>query len=247
MVAVPQLERFVGRLNELTPLSTEDRQALLQLHGPVIQVRARADVVTPGSEVGCAYLLLHGLVARFTQLKSGLRQLVVLHIPGDTADLHTVPVPRPSTALEALTTSTLMCLPLINLRSLALQRPAIAQALWAYAAVDAAILARWSASLARQSARGRMAHLLCELKVRLERAGLAHHSEFELNMTQGQLGDALGLTPVHVNRTLQSLRKGDLIATNGSWVTIKDWDALVDLGEFEADYLQLPSKDRAAA
>jgi CRP-like cAMP-binding protein len=247
VVTKPPLERFVSRLDELVPLLADDRRALLGLHGPIVQVRARADVVTPGTDVACAYLLLHGLVARFAQLKSGLRQLTVLHIPGDAADLHAIPVSRAITAMEALTTSTLMCIPLVTIRSLAVERPAIAQALWAYAAVDAAILARWSASWARLPARSRMAHLLCELGMRTENAGLNARCDFELDMTQSQLGDALGLTPVHVNRTLQSLRQAQIISTAGRRFLIKDWDALAELGEFDPDYLLLPDSELRAA
>lgn len=247
MVFNSPLERFVSRLDELAPLSAGDRSALLALHGPVIQVRARTDVIVPGAGVGCAYLLLHGLVARFSQLKSGTRQLTVLHIPGDAADLHTIPVPRANTAMQALTTSTLMCIPLVTLKSLALERPAIAQALWAYSAVDAAILARWSASLARQPARARMAHLLCEVGMRMEHAGLGSRRDFELDMTQAQLGDALGLTPVHVNRTLQSLRQAKIVSTEGRRFVVKDWAALAEIAEFEPDYLLLPNAELRAA
>jgi CRP-like cAMP-binding protein len=247
VITEPPLERFVSRLNELVRLSAHDRKALLKLHGPVIQVRARADVVTPEAEVAYAYLLLHGLVAGFTHLKGGPRQLTVVRIPGDVADLHTVPVPRATTAIEALTTSTLMCIPLVSLRSLAVERPAVAQALWAYAAVDAAILARWSASLVRRPARARMAHLLCELAMRMENAGLGTRCDFELDMSQSQLGDALGLTPVHINRTLQGFRRERIISTFGRRFVVNDWDALAEVGEFDPDYLLLPNSKLVVA
>lgn len=247
MVMNPPLERFVSRLSELTSLSPEDRKALLALSGPTIQVQARTDVVAPGADVSCAYLVLHGLVARSAQLKDGQRQITVILLPGDVADPHTVPVPRATTALEALTTSTLMCIPLVTLRSIALDRPIIAQALWAYSAVDAAIVARWSASLARQTAQGRMAHLLCELSLRMEEAGLGSRCDFQLEMTQSQFGDALGLTPVHVNRTLQSLRKTGAISTAGRRFLIHDWKRLAEMGEFDPAYLLMPGAEAVAA
>jgi CRP-like cAMP-binding protein len=247
MVHPSHLDQFVSRLNQLVPLSVDHQAALLGLPGKIIQVRANGDVVAPGSEVENAYLVIHGLIARFSQLRSGERQLIVLHVPGDMADLHTVPVPRAITAIEAVTTSTLMSIPLPAIRSLVRERPTVAEALWAYAAVDAAILARWTASVGRQPARGRMAHLLCELGLRMECAGLGHRSDFNLEMTQAQLGDALGLTPVHVNRTLQALRKEGILTTIDRRFIIQQWDELAAIGEFEPDYLVLPADELRAA
>ena len=247
MVPHSHLNRFVARLHELVPVSAGDQSALLALPGDIIQVRANCDVVPPGSEVDSAFLLVHGLIARFAQLKNGDRQLTALHIPGDMADLHTVPVPRAITAIQALTTSTLLRIPLVAFRTLLRERPAVAEALWAYAAVDSAILERWTASVARQAARARMAHLLCEMGSRMEHSGLGDRRDFTLEMTQAQLADALGLTPVHVNRTLQSLRKDGVLSTLFRRFQIHDWERLAAIGEFDPDYLLLPNPELRAA
>ena len=247
MVPHSHLNRFVARLHELVPLSADDQSALLALQGDIIQVRANCDVVPPGSEVDCAYLLVHGLVARFAQLKNGDRQLTALHIPGDMADLHSVPVRRSITAIEALTTSTLLRIPLVAFRTLLRERPAVAEALWAYAAVESAIVERWTASVARQAARPRMAHLLCEIGSRMQHAGLGDRCDFTLEMTQAQLADALGLTPVHVNRTLQGLRKESVLSTLFRRFQIHDWERLAAIGEFNPEYLLLPNPELRAA
>jgi CRP-like cAMP-binding protein len=134
------------------------------------------------------------------------------------------------------------------LRRVAKEYPAIAEAFWRDCVVDASILSQWVVNVGRRDARMRLAHLLCEVAVRMEQAGLGNRAAFELNVTQTQLADALGLTSVHVNRVLQALRREGLIATRSREVRILDWDRLAALGEFDGVYLETgPDSDNQLA
>lgn len=116
--------------------------------------------------------------------------------------------------------------------------PAIGRAFWRDTTADGGILTKWTANLGRKSARARMAHLFCEMGTRMEHAGLGARTDFPAVMTQDQLADTLGLTSVHVNRTLQSLRASGLIRTRPRRVEVLDWDGLSSCADFREDYLQ---------
>jgi CRP-like cAMP-binding protein len=94
-------------------------------------------------------------------------------------------------------------------------------------------------SIGQRNARSRVAHLFCELGLRLEAAGLGTATAFELPMSQEQLGDALGLTAVHVNRSLQTMGKAGLVKRDKRWVQVPDWQELASVGDFDAQYLHL--------
>jgi CRP-like cAMP-binding protein len=241
------IEQFTARLHGLSPLSTEDRQALEQLRGIVIQAKANTDLVPPGDAAEYCHLVVEGLVGRFAQFSDGARLIVALYVPGDMADLHSVATPQLAPPLQALTTCTLIRYPLRELRSAVSSRPALAQAFWAYSSVDASVIGTWAASLGRKSAVGRMAHLLCEIGLRMEQSGRGDRSHFTLELTQSQLGEALGLTPVHVNRTLKALRTQALVAVSARTFQIADWDKLAKVGEFDPCYLQMTAATSRAA
>lgn len=245
--AATALRAFVDRLGALSPLSDQDVAALTGLSAQVTRVRAGADIIAPGSQFEHAILVGSGLVGRFMQLSSGTRQITAIHVPGDLADLHRVATPMAGSALQALTNVTIVRIPGKELRVLAQASPRITQAFWVYSAVDAAILSRWAVNLARREAKVRMAHLLCEIGLRMEATGQGSRDDFLLELTQGHLGDALGLTPVHVNRTLKALREAGMVEVEGRIFRIPDWSRLAALAEFEAEYLQiLPPTDAAA-
>jgi CRP-like cAMP-binding protein len=116
--------------------------------------------------------------------------------------------------------------------------PAIARAFWRDTTADGGIFSKWAANLGRKPALGRMAHLICEMGVRMEQAGIGTRTDYPIDVTQDQLADALGLTPVHVNRTLQTLRAERLIRTARKRIEVLDWDGLVARADFNPGYLQ---------
>lgn len=234
-----KLAAFIDRLGLRSPLSQEERAALAALDPPVSERRARWDLVRPGERVDYACLVIAGIVGRAEQFADGRRQTTAVHVPGDMADLHSVPVPRAAWAITALTDCTICEVPHGQLRELATRYPAIGAAFWRDTVADASVYSKWISVLSRHDARGRMAHLLCELGLRMEAAGLGRADDFELRLTQDQLSEVLGVTPVHVYRTFRALRDAGVIATERRSIRVLERPALERIAEFDPAYLLL--------
>lgn len=240
------IDRFVLRLAKLSPLGKEARDALQNLRGKVIQASAGTDLVSPGARADGIHLIVEGLAGRFAQFSDGRRQITAIHLPGDVPDLHAVAVPIARPSLQALITTTVIKYPVEDLAALARRYPAVGEAFWAYGALDAVVLERWAGNLGRRSAVQRMAHLLCELSLRLADAGRGQRHAFSLPVTQQQLGDMLGLTPVHVNRTLKALRDQNVVTAKGRQFLVHDWESLAATADFDPSYLLLEAAEPAA-
>jgi CRP-like cAMP-binding protein len=241
------LQNFIARLAALSPLSLDDMGALGSLKGRMTPVRANAEIAVPGMPFEHAVLVASGLIGRYLPLSDGKRQITAVHVAGELADLHRVATPKAGSALQALTNAAIVLVSGSELKSLALASPRIAHAFWAYSAVDAAVLARWAANLGRRDAKVRLAYLLCELALRMEASGQGIRTEFLLELTQGHLADMLGLTPVHVNRTLKTLKEIGAIEVEGRIFRIPDWPRLTAIAGFDPEYLQVvPLPDEAA-
>lgn len=228
---------FLNRLLKRSLLSDREQGEILDLPVRVKQARPNEDFVGLGEKVDHACFVLEGLVGRFDQNSRGDRQITALYIPGDMPDLHSVVQPTATSALQALSTSIVLAIPHAALREASRLHPAIAEAFWRDCMVDSMVLAQWVVNVGRRDAKSRVAHLLCEMARRYGAAPTAGRLVFHLPMTQWQLADAAGLTPVHVNRTLKALAN---IGTSFrmKMVQIDDWAALVELGDFDPTYLQ---------
>lgn len=237
------MSRFLVRLLSRSRLTIAEREAILSLSSHAKQTRANYDIVSPGQIVDHACLVAHGLVARYDQMSDGQRQLTAFNIGGDMCDLHSVVWPRAGWGILALTTTTILEVPHRELRELCDRYPNIAMAFWRDGIADASILAKWVGNVGRRDSRKRMAHLICEMGLRMEQAGLGRRDAFSFSVTQQNLADALGLTAVHVNRTLQTLRGEGLIRTELRNVYIDDWEALCSVAEFEPGYLLLKTQE----
>jgi CRP-like cAMP-binding protein len=238
---------LAGCLTQRAGLGAEDGAALLQLQGQVEQAGAHADIVPPGGAGDHVFFVLDGLAARFAQVLDGRRQITALHIAGDIAGLPGLVAPGGVWPLQALRATTYLRLPGAALRELAAARPGLAWTFWHESARDSAIQSHWFLNVSRRGARERLAHLLCELSVRLECAGLGKRDAFRLDATQASLGEALGLTPVHVNRMFQALRAEGLVSAAGRAIAIPDWSRLAEAADFDEAYLNLPPCDRRPA
>lgn len=232
------LDLWFRRLTRRTELDAADRQRVLELPGRTDRVRANRDFVRLGERVDAACLIVEGIAARFGQTSDGRRQLTALHIAGDAADLHSAVLPNSGSALAALSDVTLYRIPHAAIHEAVRASPALARAMWRDCTVDAAIAAEWLLNNGQRDARTRLAHLLCELALRFEAVGGAR-DHFTLDMSQMHLGDALGLTSVHVNRMLRELREAGLLAISGRQIDILDWGGLAKVADFDAHYLHL--------
>ena len=111
--------------------------------------------------------------------------------------------------------------------------------MWIDTLIDAAIFREWIVNVGRRDSLSRISHLLCEIALRLEEAGLAKDHTYEMPMTQEQIADCTGLTPVHVNRVLKELGRMGLIDRERRSVSILHWDRLQEIGDFNTRYLHL--------
>lgn len=232
------LAAFLKRLRLRSDLDEEEANAILRMEGRVEQRRRGDEIVLRGDRTTHASLIVDGLAARYDQTDSGARQYTALHIPGDMCDLHSAVLPGATWGIEAVNPVTILRVPHAALLAAARDYPAIAHAFWRDTTADAGILSKWVGNLGRKTAIGRMAHLICEVGTRMEHAGLGTRTDFRMSLTQEQLSDALGLTSVHVNRTLQTLRGEGLVRTEYKRIEVLDWNGLATCADFHEDYLQ---------
>jgi CRP-like cAMP-binding protein len=234
---------FVTRLAMLARLTEAEKRALAEAAVRTVPVGADRDIVREGEATAECRVLLDGWSARYKLLPEGKRQIVAFGLPGDVLDLDAFVTGEPSDhAVAALCPCTVALVPHAVLHEIADAHPGIARALWRDTLLDAAVYREWVVNVGRRSADERIAHLLCEVFTCLDAVGLASRDEggarsFAWPVTQAELGDATGLSTVHVNRTLQALRRDGLVATHAGAITLPDWRGLQDLAGFDAAYL----------
>jgi CRP-like cAMP-binding protein len=207
-------------------------------------VAADRTLIRAEEELSASTLLLDGLMCRYKDLKDGQRQISALHIPGDFVDLHSFTLKRLDHNVMALTPCTIATMPHARLTEITEQHPHLTRVYWFLTTLDASIQREWMLSLGRRTAIQRLAALLCELFIRMEIVALTDGNSFPLGMTQTDLAECAGLTPVHVNRTLRELRERGLIDMASRRMTILDMRGLQDLGEYSPSYLYLEHRER---
>jgi CRP-like cAMP-binding protein len=226
-------------------LSQESQKLLVAGLQPPVTVKAGTVIVEQASRPGHSTLLVNGWASRYIELDDGRRQTLALHVSGDFVDLHSFPIKVMDHAVEAVTECSIAAIDHSALRAITERDAHLARLLWLLTLVDAAILRQWLVGATRRSALEHTAHLFCEIATRLRVIGLASPDQpFELPLSQQQLGEALGITPVHVSRTISALRNRNLVRWGGGQVQIMDWNALRDLARFDPTYLSLTDEPR---
>ena len=228
------LTRKLGLLAELDDL---DRQAINSLPSTIQTVKNGHYLVRQGSQPTDCCLLLTGYACRNKVTVNGSRQIVSFHIAGDILDLQHLHLAVADHNVQAISEAEVAWIPKSKLRSMARQRPMLAEALWRDTLIDASIFREWVLNVGRRDARSRVAHMLCEFAVRCEAAGLGQAESFEWPLTQEQIADATGLTTVHVNRTLKGLSAEGCIHSDRGRYRPGDWTALKDVAGFDKLYL----------
>lgn len=234
----PMLDKFQLRL----PLDAADQAAVLALPHMVRTLEANDYIVREDEHPTHSCLLLSGYAYRHKVAGSGGRQIFSIHMKGDVVDLHNAILRRADHNIQALTAIDVALIPVQAIRKIAAARPQVGLAMWYGTLVDAAIFREWTLNVGRRDGRTRTAHLLCELAIRLEVAGLGNASGYELPLTQDQMADALALTNVHISRMLKLLSETGLIERNRRSIRILDFPQLARIGDFDRRYLHL---DRA--
>jgi CRP-like cAMP-binding protein len=228
-------------------LSPDERAVLEAGIDNVQTLGARQLVVPAGVPVDHSTLLVDGFMCRYIDDRRGLRQLVAFHVPGDFVDLHAYPLQTLDHDVASLTGVTVATVPHSALDAMLEARPELARKLWYSTLLDAAIHRAWLFRLGRLDAGGRIAHFLCETNARLQAVGLSDGYRFSLGLTQTDLSEICGLTSVHINRVMRSLREEGVVSFRSSLVEIYDLPRLQRHAEFDPDYLYLDADALAPA
>ena len=239
------LQLLMRRLTAHSQLDEDDRRALLALPWSLKTYEPQAYIVREGAASTLCGVLVSGFAFRQKLTGDGSRQIVSLHIPGDPLDFQNFYLEESDHNVQALSRAEVAVVDCFEMRELIRSHPAVGRAVFVNTLIDASIFREWILNVGRRAAPARVAHVLCELGVRLEAQGLADHDGYYLPMTQEQLADVVGLTPVHVNRTLKSLEAQGLIQRNKRQVNFPDWQALRDVGDFNQRYLHLEVQQAA--
>ena len=231
-------EIFVRKLETFSPLPEEDKRFINSVTCCYDLMSAETDIIREGDEPTDVRLIETGLAFRYKLLHRDRRQIVGFLFPGDICDLHAALLDSMDHSIAALSASRVVRISKSNIAAL-LERPAIARALLMVTLVNESIGREWLANVGGRRAEQRLAHLLCEWHLRLQLVGLTDADECEFPLTQAQLGDTLGMTNVHINRSLQSLRSEKLIVLRNRRLTILDAARLRQLGGFAATYMHM--------
>lgn len=230
---------LILKLESGVSLSEEDRQRLEALCSASQKVPARRDIISEGHEPDFVHLVMDGLAYRYKLLDDGRRSIVAFLVPGDFCDLNVAILGKMDHSIGALEQSNIVKIPRHTIEELLFNFPRITKALWWATLVDEGTLREWLVNMGRRPTDKQMAHLFCELYVRMNVVGKVQNGSFPFPLTQDDLADTLGLSTVHTNRTLQRLRELGLIQFANRYVTIGNFQALAEFAEFEPAYLHL--------
>lgn len=240
------LEPLAQKLSYRIRLAEDDRAAILRLPFTAKTVERNQFIVRERERATHSAVMLTGFSIRSKLVATGHRQIVAVHMRGESVDLQNSMLEIADHSVQMLTPGRIALIPREAIISLTLERPRIGHAMWLDTLVDGSIFREWITNIGRRDARTRIAHLLCEFALRLKVAGLGEENHYELPMTQEQLADATGLTSVHVNRTIKGLEADGLIQRfNPRSILIGDWRKLADAGDFDSGYLHLRSDEPA--
>jgi CRP-like cAMP-binding protein len=238
------IERHLLKLRARDEISQAEERAIRGAVSEYRDYKADFTFIRRGELLAHSTLLLDGLMCRYKDLSDGQRQITELHVAGDFADLHSFTLKRLDHNVKTMTPCKIAIVPHENLRAITEEFPHLTRVFWFSTNLDAAIHREWELSLGRRKAVARIANLFCELLVRLGLTGLADPTGYNLDVTQDELAECLGLTAVHVNRSLKELRTLGLVEFRNRRVSILDLKGLQAVAEFDPKYLYLEHRPR---
>lgn len=242
-LALAGTEPLFRLLSRYMPLDAEDREALSVLDTLPVSVKdARTDIAREGENPTVIRLLISGWACRYKDLPDGRRQIVGFFLPGDFCDLNVYILSQLDHSIGALTQVRYFEIPPVRFQEIVDMRPRLLRALLWHEMVSSGIQREWLLSIGQRSPLERLAHLFVELYERLRAVGLTNGPSFEFPITQHHLAEANGLSLVHVNRTLQEMRRGGLIELAERQLRIMDIDHLKKIAMFNSNYLHFNRK-----
>ena len=233
------IDPLIHKLERYGALSADERRMLEEAPSRIDIYEPHQDIVVEGDTPTESCLMVEGFACRYKLLPDGTRQILSLQIPGDFCDLHSFLLKKMDHGIAAVSRCRIAKVPHHKIHHITEHLPRLTRAFWWDVAIDGAIFREWMVGMGRRSSHQRMAHLLCELLLRLKSIGLADDNSYELPPTQADLADALGISTVHVNRVLQELRSEGLITLKEKRLTILDFEKLKQAAGFTPGYLHL--------
>ncbi len=230
--------KLANHLSSIAELSETDLDLLTRMPFSIGHFSSHETILRSGEQSDHCCVLLQGYLC-WQDTTSSMGQITSVYVPGDVPDLQTLRTPAAGASLRALGNVVVAFVPRDFFHDIASLSPAIAGALSLLNVIDAASLRHWLVNLGSRDSLTRVAHLFCEITSRLRAVGLARDFEFPSPFTQSDLAAACGISPVHANRTIQTLRRKDLLQWQSKSVTVIDWPALTHLARFNPDYLHL--------
>ncbi|GGD28766.1 Crp/Fnr family transcriptional regulator [Aureimonas glaciei] len=230
---------FIRKLDGFEKIHDEDRDWLISMTRNVVEVEANRDLIREGDNPEIVHLVLEGLAVRYKSTLEGRRHIFAYMIPGDFCDLHVALLRRMDHSIATVTPCRVVKLPPAVIIEMTERRPSLARALWMCSLVDEATLREWLVNIGQRSASQRIAHLFCELHVRMKAVGLTTDGGFELPLTQEEIADTMGLSNVHVNRSLKELRYANLVTLKNEMIAIPNVDVLKRYSSFDPSYLHI--------
>lgn len=229
--------RFITKLCGLADLSARDIDRLRSITANPRPFAARQNLIREGDAPGPMFIMMDGWACRYKILPDGARQIVAFMMPGDACDLHIRLLAEMDHSIQAITTALVAIVSRDEMQSMLREHPAIANAMYAAQLIDEGIMRAWIISMGRRNSLERVAHLGCELYLRARNIGLTDAVEFDLPLSQVVLSDALGMTPVHINRILKELRIAGVMSLKRGSVTITDPLKLTQIAGFDENFL----------
>ncbi len=232
------------KLGEHSNLDAKDIEALRSLTGHSRNLGPNEDFIRQGDKPTMSALVTKGMVARYHVLRGGKRQYLSFHMTGDLPDAQSLFIERMDHAVCAIGEAELTLIPHEEILKMFEVRPPVGFAIWRETLIDAAIFREAITNNGSRPVVTRMAHLFCELYYRARGAGLARPGQYRIPLNQGQIGEALGMSIVTVNRTIQALRRTHTMEFRNGELTVHDWKKLTEVGDFDPAYLHLKRPSR---
>jgi CRP-like cAMP-binding protein len=236
-----QLRPLIRKLSATSSVPPEVTAGLLDISPLVRGFGPDEPIVREGDRPVHVAVVLSGFVYRYKIVDPGKRQIIALHVAGDMPDLQGLHLEVMDHAVAASAGTQVAFIPHAVIFSLMEQHPRLERILWREALIDGAIFREWVVNVGARGGLNRVAHLFCEVLTKSRAVGLTQSLACSLPLSQAQIADATGLSSVHANRVLQSMRKRGLIKFEQRTLTVLDWEALKDIGDFDATYLHFKS------
>ena len=229
--------RFVEKLRGLVPLGQADIAVLTAATSTPRKVVARRDLIREGDRPGPVFVVLEGWACRYKVLPNGTRQVLAFLMPGDSCDLHTGLLAEMDHSIQTITPAVVATIERDAMDAIMDAHRGVAKAMYTAQLIDEGTMRAWITSMGRRASIERVAHLMCELYVRARNIGLVSEPALALPLSQLLLADALGMTPVHLNRVLKELRIAGAMSLQRGSLLIADPDKLVQIAGFDENYL----------